>query len=157
MKKVKIITTALLLAAVSGGLLAFGLKSEVPQKVKDAFTQKFPAAKSIKWDKESDTEWEAEFKMNGVAYSANFLEDGTWKETEHELAKKEIPADIYDSLMKAFPTYKVEEAEISETAEGSVYEFAIEKGKTEMEVTVDMNGKIVKKERKKGEEKEDKD
>ncbi|MCJ7466047.1 MAG: PepSY-like domain-containing protein [Maribacter sp.] len=146
MKNVKIITTTLLLIAVSGGLIAFGLKSEVPQKVMDAFTQKFPKAKSIQWDKESDTEWEAEFKMNGVEYSANFLEDGTWKETEHELAKKEIPADIYASLMKEFPLYKVEEAEISETEEGPVYEFAIEKGKTKMEVVVDMKGAIVKKE-----------
>jgi uncharacterized membrane protein YkoI len=155
MKKVKIITTSILLVALSGGLIAFGLKSEVPQKVKDAFTQKFPTAKSIKWDKESDTEWEAEFKMNGVEYSANFLEDGTWKETEHELAKKEIPADIYASLMKEFPLYKVEEAEISETNEGSVYEFAIEKGKTEMEVIVDMHGKIVKKELKDASEDKD--
>jgi uncharacterized membrane protein YkoI len=155
MKKVKIIATAILLVGLSGGLIAFGLKTEVPQKVKDAFTQKFPTAKAIKWDKESDSEWEAEFKMNGVEYSANFLADGTWKETEHELAKKEIPAAIYASLMKEFPLYKVEEAEISETKDGSVYEFAIEKGKTEMEVVVDMNGKIVKKELKDASEDKD--
>lgn len=51
---------------------------EVPEAVKTAFSQKFPAAKKVSWDMESASEWEAEFKLEGNEYSANFLTDGTW-------------------------------------------------------------------------------
>jgi len=62
----------------------------VPEKVKSAFAGKFPNASSVKWDKENDEEWEAEFKMDGKEYSANFTVDGNWKETEYEIKKSEI-------------------------------------------------------------------
>ena len=142
MKIIKGIFTVLL----STGLFAFGTINgeKVPQKVKDAFQKKFPTALSIDWEKESETEWEAEFKMNKIKYSANFLEDGTWKETEHEISKKEIPQKISEILIAEFPGYEIEEAEISETKDGVFYEFEIEKKKIEMEVVIDENGKIIK-------------
>mgnify|MGYP003635854094 CR=1 FL=1 len=153
MKSLKIILGAFLVtimfAFTSGG-------DKAPQKVKDAFAKKFPTAKKVKWEKESEKEWEAEFKMNKTEYSANFLSDGTWQETEHEIKVKEVPQNIMASLKKAFPDYEIEEAEISETPKGIVYEFAIEKGETEMEVAIDTNGKVVKKEVK-IEDTEDKD
>ena len=122
---------------------------KAPQKVKNAFAKKFPTAKKVKWEKENEKEWEAEFKMNRTEYSANFLSDGTWQETEHEIKEKEVPQNIMSSLKKAFPDFEMEEAEISETAKGMVYEFTIEKGETEMEVAIDTNGKLIKKEIKK--------
>jgi hypothetical protein len=152
------IITGLLGLVLTAGLFAFnvGGGEKVPQKVKDAFTKKFPTAKKVDWDKESETEWEAEFKMNKVEYSANFLEDGTWQETEHEIEKKDVPQNVQLALTKAFPDFDIEEVEVSETIKGMVYEFDIEKGETEMEVAIDPSGKIVKQELKK-EDGEDKD
>ena len=121
-------------------------KDKVPKVVKDAFSKKFPTAKKVHWDKESDKEWEAEFKMNKMEYSANFLADGTWKETEHEIDKNDIPQAVMNTLSNSFSGYGIEESEISETKDGTVYEFEIEKGEREMEVAIDSNGKIVKKE-----------
>jgi hypothetical protein len=125
---------------------------EVPVNVKSAFSQKFPAASKVKWGKENDNEWEAEFKLDGRKYSANFDNNGTWMETEYAVTKKEIPDAVKASLEKEFVGYKIEESEISETAEGKVYEFAIEKGKSEMEVSVDEAGKIIKKQEEKEED-----
>ncbi|WP_026838165.1 PepSY-like domain-containing protein [Gillisia sp. JM1] len=141
------IIKAFLSVLLSIGLFAFGTVQGdiVPKKVKEAFQKKFPTAYSVDWEKESETEWEAEFRMNKVEYSANFLEDGTWKETEHELSEKDIPKNIYNSLMTEFPGYEIEEAEISETEAGTFYEFEIEKGKSVMEVFMTMEGKITKK------------
>ncbi|MCG2460373.1 PepSY domain-containing protein [Flavobacteriaceae bacterium F89] len=133
-----------------GGLMAgsfgYGQNVSVPQPVKDAFVQTFPTVKSVKWDKENSTEWEAEFRMKGKQYSANFLEDGTWKETEHVVKKKDIPSNIKKALDTEFFGYTIEESEISETREGSVYEFELEKGEQMMEVAIDNSGKVVKKE-----------
>lgn len=132
-------------------------KEEVaPKQVADAFTKKFPTATDVEWEKENEKEWETEFKMNKTEYSANFLSDGTWQETEHEIKEKEVPQNIMASLKKAFPDYEIEEAEISETPKGIVYEFAIEKGEMEMEVAIDTNGKVIKQEVK-TEDTEDKD
>ena len=127
-------------------------ENKVPQKVKDSFAKKFPTASSVEWDKESDTEWEAEFKMNGKEYSSNFTEDGAWTETEYEVTKPEIPQIVLNALTSNFEGYDIEEIELSETAEGVVYEFAIEKGDSEMEVAIDPQGNIVKKEQKKDED-----
>lgn len=141
-------------AAIS--INACAQKPNVPENVKNAFTQKFPDAKSVKWDKENETEWEAEFKLNGEEYSANFTTDGVWKETEHEIEKSAIPANVKQTLDNEFRGYKIEEAEISETAEGQVYEFELKKDKVVMEVAISPDGKLLKKEVK-TEKDEDKD
>ncbi|MCF6185068.1 MAG: PepSY-like domain-containing protein [Bacteroidales bacterium] len=136
---------------------ACGQKENIPVKVKTTFSQKFPNAKKVKWDKEGKSEWEAEFKMNGKEYSANFAVDGTWKETEHEIQKSEIPAIVKNTINTEFAGYKIKEAEISETVEGKVYEFELRKEKTETEVAVSPTGKVVKKESKKENDEEDND
>lgn len=153
MKTLKIIMSAfivIILFAFTSG------EDKAPQKVKDAFAKKFPTVKKVTWEKENEKEWEAEFKMNRIEYSANFLSDGTWQETEHEIKEKEVPKNIMKALENAFPGNEMEESEISETAKGMVYEFDIEKGETEMEVAIDTNSKIVKQEVK-TEDNEDKD
>jgi len=151
MRSLKII----LVAFVGCIIFAFSsIEDKAPPKVKNAFAKKFPTVIKVKWKKESATEWEAEFKMNKVEYSANFLEDGTWKETEYEIEEKDIPQSLKSVLLAAFPDYEIEEAEISETQSGLVYEFSIEKGEAEMEVAIDPTGKIVKQDAKKREDKD---
>ncbi|MAZ28699.1 MAG: hypothetical protein CL868_16680 [Cytophagaceae bacterium] len=145
MKKV-ILGTALMFMALASQACNATQGDKVPSNVKQAFAKKFPDAKKVKWDKENDTEWEAEFKMGKVEYSANFLMDGTWKETEHEIKKTEIPEAVLSTLKKEFPDFKIEEAEISETATGSHYELEIEKGENTLEVAIDGQGTLVSKE-----------
>jgi len=142
-QKMMLLPTFLLLSF--GGQAVLG-HQEIPQKVQQAFTTKFPGAKKVKWEKENEIEWEAEFKINGVEYSANFLEDGSWQETEHEIKKNEVPVNILSILNTEFPGYKIDAAEISETAEGKFYEFELEKGKEEIEVILSWEGKLIKKE-----------
>lgn len=131
---------------MSASLFAGTVKKDVPKVVKDAFAKKFPNAKSVSWDQENASEWEAEFKMDGAEYSANFTNDGAWKETEHEVKQNDVPQNVMASLKKEFPGYGIKESEISETAEGMVYEFEINKSGKTMEVAIDKNGQIVKKE-----------
>jgi hypothetical protein len=140
--------------------LAFGLfacAQTPPAQVNDSFNKKFAGATKVKWDKENNTEWEAEFKLSsGKEYSANFSNEGKWMETEHEIKKSAIPAKVKQTLDSEFADYDVKEAEISETAEGSVYEFVLEKNESEMEVAISPEGKVVKKEMKTEKEEEGK-
>jgi hypothetical protein len=129
-------------------------EAEVPAKVKEAFTKKFSDSKKVTWSKENENEYEAEFIRNGVEYSANFDTQGTWLETETEIKKANVPDVVMATINKEFSGYKIEEIELSETADnGSVYEFELEKGKSNYEAVVSKEGKLIKKE----EVKEDKD
>ncbi|OOG76470.1 PepSY-like domain-containing protein [Algoriphagus sp. A40] len=120
-------------------------EKEVPAAVKTAFSQKFPASKKVNWNMESATEWEAEFKQDGKEYSANFSTGGTWQETEHEIKAAEIPEAIKQTLAQNFAGFKIDEAEISEKKDGSVYELAVEKGDEEWECVFNINGKLLAK------------
>lgn len=130
---------------------------DVPANVKTAFSQKFPNATDVKWGNENEKEWEAEFKMNGKNYSANFDINATWMETEYEISTTEIPVSVKTTLDKEFAGYNIEKSEVSETADGKVYEFALKKDAEKTEVAIDMNGKVLKKEPLKEEGEEDKD
>ncbi len=148
----------LIAAFTTVSLTASAQKSmDVSTKVKTAFTQMFPTATHIKWDKESKSEWEAEFKMAGKEYSANFDMDGNWKETEYEISSTAIPTVVRITLDKEFAGYKIKESEISETAKGKVYEFALKNGYKTVEAVIAPNGKVLNKEVKNEKDEEDND
>ena len=130
----------------------------VPASVNTAFSQKFPDASKVKWDKENATEWEAEFILNGVEYSANFDKSGTWMETEYKIAAAELPAAVQATLDDEFGGYDVDLAEVTETAGGKVFELGLKNGKEELEISIDRDGKVLKKaqaEEEDGEEEDD--
>ena len=138
-----LIISALLLISFS----AYGQSEKnVPANVATAFSQKFPDASKVKWGKEGDKEWEAEFKMNEKDYSANFDNAGAWKETEYGITAKEIPAAVKATLDKEFDGYKAAKSEVSETQEGKIFEFALSKGTEKLEAAIDASGKVLSKE-----------
>jgi hypothetical protein len=139
----------LILGIAAMAMLSFSAVAQpvknVPAKVKTAFSQKFSKATDVKWGKEGKTEWEAEFKLDGKAYSANFDTKGAWLETEYAITASEIPAVVKTTIDKDYAGYKMKESEISETTKGKVYEFELIKGKNKVEVAFDMNGKKIRK------------
>jgi hypothetical protein len=142
MKTLKLFALAFAILSIT----ACAQKTTAPENVVKAFSQKFPDAQSVKWNKENESEWEAEFKMDSEEYSANFSTDSVWMETEYEIEQSAIPANVKQTLDSEFADYNIEEAEISETAEDTVYEFALEKGEQEMEVAIAPDGIVKKKE-----------
>lgn len=120
-------------------------QDKAPQEVLAAFSTKFSDAKTVEWEMEDESEWEAEFKMYGKEYSANFSIDGEWRETEYEIKEKEIPANIRAILDQNFTDYEIEDPEIAETPTGKSYEMEIEMDDEEFEVSIDANGKLTKK------------
>ena len=114
-----------------------------------AFGQKYPEIKSVKWEKETADEWEAEFKKDGIKQSAIFLTNGTWLETEQALKPTDLPSSVASSIHTSFKDYKIEETEKVTRNDGSVvYEVSLEKGKYELEVLFSENGSIQSKKHK---------
>lgn len=127
----------------------------VPEVVKKAFLAKFPNATKVEWGLEKAGEYEAEFKLGKTEMSANFDEKGTLIETESEIKMNELPEAIKNSISKEFPGYKVEEITKNEANGIVTYEM---EAKIKLEIQMDNNGKILKKETiKKEQENEEKD
>ena len=133
---------------------AYGQKKEIPAKVKTAFTQKFPDATKVEWGRENASEWEAEFKMNGKDYSANYDNNGNWMETEYRVSEKELPSAVKSTLSSKYANSKIIVAEISETKDGKVYEVLLKTNGEKLEVVLTPNGKILKQKEEKKENEE---
>ena len=130
-------------------------ESDVPAAVKESFTKRFPKAKGVEWSKEGTTEFEAEFKNSGMEQSVNFDQGGKWLGTETEIKKSELPPAVQATIAKDFAGYKIEEAEKAETADkGTFYEVQLEKGDMNYEVQFSPDGRVLKKEEKKEDEKD---
>jgi uncharacterized membrane protein YkoI len=113
---------------------------KVPANVQNAFKTKFPGATGVKWGKESAKEYEAEFKLNNTAVSANFGTDGSWKETETTISAAELPAAVTRAVNAKYPGAVMYLTEKIEKPEGKVlYEVNIKvKGKKkELEMNPD--------------------
>lgn len=116
----------------------------VPALVKTAFSQKFVKATDVKWGREGKTEWEAEFKLDGKSYSANFDTKGNWAETEYAITASEIPSVVKTVINKDYAACKMKGSDVSETPKGKVYEITFIKGTKSMEVVFDEKGKVIK-------------
>lgn len=129
-------------AAIIFSLTACGQNAkDVPVKVKTAFEQKFHGVQNVKWDKENATEWEAEFKINGVAMSVNYSADGTWLETETEIKIDQVPAKINDYITNTYPGWQTVGASKIETfKKGILYEADLKSGIKKKEVTITSEG-----------------
>ena len=142
--KTTLINLVLLLAVSSASGQALK-ESEVPMAVRQAFAKQFSAVNGVKWSKESDTEYEAEFKTAGAEQSTNFDSAGKWLITETEVPAKSLPAAVQATLKKDFEKYKLEEAEKAETPDrGTFYEIELEQGEKSMVVQITPAGKVLK-------------
>lgn len=131
-----------ILAMVLSALFMFSAQSmaqqvNVPTEVKQAFRNKFPNALNVDWGKESPTVFEAEFSMNGKEISANFDEQGRWKETEKPISNSDVPNAVIRSLHNHYQKADLKKAYKVSRPGQTVYELEVkmkqEKGNEEIE------------------------
>lgn len=118
----------------------------VPQAVQDAFSQKFPKAKKVKWEEEGKGVYEAEFFIKKQEMSANFKADGSWLETEMRIKKSDLPAAVIAAISTGFAGYEIEKVEqIEKAGKEMAYEVDLENEATDQEVEVvfSADGKIL--------------
>lgn len=76
----------------------FGQSKMPPAAVAQAFKEKFKTATQVKWGKEKNGDWEAEFTQDKQEMSANYSSAGAWLETEMELAFDALPNAVKTAL-----------------------------------------------------------
>jgi hypothetical protein len=100
----------------------YGQKAVAPANVIQAFEQKVPTARGVKWEFDrEDNLWEASYKIGREKFSAAFSEVGTWVETERNIKFAQLPQPVRATLKSDFFEYEVEEVELIETPGGRFY------------------------------------
>ena len=118
-------------------------KVNVPEKVSKAFAAKFPGATDVKWGKENSKEYEAEFKLNSTAISANFGVEGDWKETETTIKSADLPAAVTSAINTKYPGAVITLAEKVEKPDKTYYETMIKVNNKKKEIEVTPDGKFI--------------
>lgn len=141
----KLIMMSTLVATIGFAACAQKLDaSKVPASVKTAFVKRFPGA-IAEWGKENAKEYEAEFKFNGKAASANFLTDGSWVETEMEINMSELPAAVTAAVKTKHPGATISKVYKIDNAKGELtYETEIKTGNKKQEMILKADGTIIK-------------
>ncbi|MBF9144540.1 PepSY-like domain-containing protein [Hymenobacter properus] len=117
--------------------------AQVPAAAKATFQAKFPAVKTVAWEKEG-TDYEAGFKQNGKTMSAVITPAGVLQETETDMKVAELPAAVRATLARDYKAYQVKEAATIVKADGrTVYEAEVSKGGKEQDVLFTADGKVV--------------
>ncbi|MGZ4043066.1 MAG: PepSY-like domain-containing protein [Bacteroidia bacterium] len=137
MKKLIILVVSMLLCVAAKAI-------EVPDAIEKAFSQKFPAAKKIKWEKENN-EYEASFILDKKEVSVTYTADGQLKETETEIAVAELPRAVSDAINKQYPNTRIHEASKITRADNSiVYEAEVKIKNKKTDLLFEENGNAVK-------------
>jgi hypothetical protein len=119
---------------------------KIPYAVTEAFTSKFPNAKEVKWGRENTKEYEAEFLMEGLNYSANFSDKGFLLETESPVSLNSLPEKVKVAWNKSHKSETVKMITLISRWNGSsLYEFEISKGVKKIEKFLNSEGIEVKK------------
>ena len=127
------------------GLCSF-CQVKVPDAVKTAFTNKFPGASEVKWEKENKNELEANFKMNSTDVSANFKLDGSWVETETTIPASELPSAVTSAVNAKYPGASFFRTEKIEKPGGKIlYEVNIKVKGKKKELELNPDGSIAEK------------
>lgn len=108
-----------------------GVDFDLPSEVSSAFSQQFPSAKRINWnrvyrslDNSSQERFEVTFRMNKSNYLVSYIKDGTVKAIEKSLKLSQLPSQILNYLQSNYPTFVIKEAS----------EVALENGDKNIEV-----------------------
>lgn len=117
----------------------------VPQEVQSAFREKFPAGSDVVWGLEPNGNFEAKFMLASAKQRAEFDAHGKWIETENAIPTKDVPKNVHDAVIKAYPTCKISDAEKVQTDQGEIYEVGCMVGKLKEDIRVTATGKVQKK------------
>lgn len=127
-------------------LLVFGFAVNIlvaqPQEVTKGLKQKFPTAKNIKWTKEDNDYWRAEFLLGGRKTSAKFDPEGHWHSAQQEIDLEEIGVEeVRAAIKKDFSACRIISIKINNWAGyGTSYDVEGICGTENKKLSYDSNG-----------------
>ena len=124
-------------------------KDQLPKAVIAAFEKAFPNAKELEFEEalfDGKTTYEVEYKKDGKEYEFLYSTEGVLIQKEEDIDVKTLPDPVIQAILKAHPKAKIKEAEKLMKPDGTVtgYEVEIKVAGKELELELDVSGKILK-------------
>jgi uncharacterized membrane protein YkoI len=124
-------------------------KDQLPKAVIAAFEKAFPNAKELEFEEalfDGKTTYEVEYKKDGKEYEFLYSTEGVLIQKEEDIDVKTLPDPVIQAILKAHPKAEIKEAEKLIKPDGTVtgYEVGIKVAGKELELELDVNGKILK-------------
>jgi hypothetical protein len=92
--------------------ISFAQVREIPEGVKETFTNQYPAAENVTYE-DNLVSVQVHFKQNGENMKASYTNRGRWKETEKDWSFDQLPEAVKDGFQKSkFADWKVTEAKV---------------------------------------------
>ena len=142
-----------LLFIFSAALISLNMNAQkitadnVPSSVTTAFKAKFSIAEKTTWELEYDN-YQADFSVGKVDFSALFDKDGKWLETVTYIKPSDLPKAVKETLGKKYgevlSAYKLDDVEKVETEKTTKYTMDVIKGEETFELEIDSEGRISK-------------
>jgi hypothetical protein len=116
----------------------------IPENVANTFRQKYPNAPEPTWEVDTNGSYEANYRIDGVKYRADFTKEGIWTETENNIDFNELPPDVRSEYLLKYSVEDFRDAEAVDSAtQGIFYEIEIVSGTSKIDVMFDEKGQII--------------
>ncbi len=116
--------------------------NEVPTAVQNAFSSENSNVTGVEWEKEMDN-YKVEFYVKGQEHEIWYSPQGKVLKKEQELMASDLPAAVASAISSKYSGYRVDDVEMNWMAGNTTYEVELEKGREELKVVFDANGKVV--------------
>jgi hypothetical protein len=119
--------------------------TEATPVVKAAFQKDYPNVKNVEWSAEK-SDFEAEFKLNGLDCSANYNQAGKLVEFEQSVKHDQLPKAAQEYIAKNYPNLKITEAaKITDEKNAVSFEAELNENGKAFDLIFDANGKFLSK------------
>lgn len=118
-------------------------KVAVNEAVKSFIEQKYNGATIRGAEYDRDGLLEVEFLHDNHIKDAYFNSANKWLYTEWDVAIASLPQAVTDAVSKAYPDFRIDDADFVETENNTYYEIEIDKGGIEQWIFVTPDGAIV--------------
>lgn len=117
----------------------------IPEASKTDFAKRYPDAKSTKWGNKVSN-YQCEFVEDGVLCVAVYSVEGNWKYTEKLIDRKQVPAEVTESLSKSkYRDWNVKSlAWIENSDNQQLYRYEVRKGVQKKYLFYNADGVVIK-------------
>ncbi len=119
------------------------LPGPIPSAVTEWIDSRYPGARIIEVENEHGL-IEADIIYNNKSMEVVFNSSYEWIDTHYDVTTGEVEETVLQALNTAYGDYLIDDIEKYETPEGNYYVFELEKGATEIDIKIDLEGNIQK-------------
>lgn len=122
------------------------VNAQAPDAVKKTFQKMYPGEDDPDWHKDSNGNYESNFKIDGIKYRADYAPNGNWIETETSIDVKDLPKAIRDRIKSDYDSEEITEVEkVEHHSKGLFYDVEFKQKGKNMDVEFKANGDIINK------------